>query len=80
MGPLGLLVYGAAYGALDAGCLQGSAAAPLTLSIQWGSWEGSVMAACLEGRFEAVGLNPQQDAETLNGLEILLQRGRCGVV
>ncbi len=80
LGSPGQLVYGAANGALEAGCLKGSDVAPLTLAIQWGPWAGSGMAAGLERRFEAVGLKPLQDAEALNSLERLLQRGRSGVV
>ncbi|MDC3009338.1 thioester reductase domain-containing protein [Synechococcus sp. AH-736-G20] len=80
LGSPGQLVYGAANGAVEGACLNGSAIAPVRLAIQWGPWAGSGMAAGLERRFEAVGLKPLQDEEALNALERLLQRGRGGVV
>ncbi len=84
VGSPGQLVYGAANGALEAGCrdVDGSEQpdGPLRLAIQWGPWAGTGMAAGLEKRFEAVGLKPLLDGEAFEALERLLQRGRSGVV
>ncbi len=80
LGSPGQLVYGAANGAVESSCRNADSEGPVQLAIQWGPWAGSGMAAGLERRFESVGLHLLAEDEAMSSLELLLQRGRSGVV